>query len=89
LAATTFFDRINIGKYNQEFADSEVLYNNPIQLVQREASAIWPDCMESAVMVSIGTGSAPGGSFRGNLKKVINAIKEIVIKTERTDNDFF
>jgi hypothetical protein len=40
-------------------------------------------------MVSIRTGSAPGGAFRGNLKKIINTIKEIVTKTEKTKNDFF
>jgi hypothetical protein len=45
--------------------------------------------MESAVMVSIGTGSAPGGAFRGNLKKIIDAMKEIVTETEKTDNNFF
>jgi predicted acylesterase/phospholipase RssA len=88
-AATTFFDPIKIGKYGQKFADGGVLYNNPIQLVEREASAIWPDRMESAVMVSIGTGRAPRGAFRGNLKKIIDAMKEIVTETEKTDNDFF
>jgi predicted acylesterase/phospholipase RssA len=88
-AATTFFDPIKIGKFGQEFADGGVLYNNPIQLVEREASATWPDCIESAVMVSIGTGSAPGGAFRGNLKKIINAMKEIATETEKTHNNFF
>jgi predicted acylesterase/phospholipase RssA len=87
-AATTFFDPIKIGKYGQEFADSGAIYNNPIQLVEREASAIWPDRMESAVMVSIGTGSAPGGAFKGNLKEIIDAMKDIVTETEKTDNDF-
>lgn len=88
-AATTFFDPIKIGKYGQMFADGGVLYNNPIQLVEREASAIWPNRMESAVMVSIGTGSAPGGAFKGNLKKIIDAMKSIVTETEKTQNDFF
>ncbi|RDL41440.1 uncharacterized protein BP5553_01419 [Venustampulla echinocandica] len=88
-AATTFFDPIKIGKYGQQFADGGVLYNNPIQPVEREASAIWPGCMESAVIVSIGTGSAPGGAFKGNLKKIIDGMKKIVTETERTDNDFF
>ncbi len=87
-AATTFFNPIKIGKYGQEFADGGVLYNNPIQLVEREASTIWPDLMESAVIVSIRTGSAPRGAFRGNLKKVVDAMKEIVTETEKTDNDF-
>jgi hypothetical protein len=45
--------------------------------------------MASAVMVSIGTGSAPGGGFSGSLKKIINGIQKIVTETEKTDNDFF
>lgn len=88
-AATTFFDPIEIGRYGQKFADGGILYNNPIQLVEREASMIWPNRMESAVMVSIGTGSAPGGTFRGNLIKIIDAMKEIVTEAEKTHNDFF
>jgi predicted acylesterase/phospholipase RssA len=88
-AATTFFDPVTIGKYGQRFADGAVLYNNPIQVVEREASTIWPDRMESVVLVSIGTGSAPGGAFKGNLIKIINAMKKIVTQTERTNEDFF
>jgi len=88
-AATTFFDPIKIGRYSQEFADGGVLYNNPIQLVEQEASAIWPDLMESAVMVSIGTGSAPGGAFKGSLEKIIKAMREIVTESEKTHDNFF
>lgn len=78
-----------MGKYGQEFADGAVLYNNPIQLVEREASTIWPGRMESAIMVSIGTGSAPGGAFKGNLMKIVDAMKKIVTQTERTNEDFY
>ncbi|KAE8442348.1 hypothetical protein EG329_003419, partial [Mollisiaceae sp. DMI_Dod_QoI] len=88
-AATTFFNPIMIGRHHQEFADGGVLYNNPIQLVEQEASVIWPDRMESAVVVSIGTGSAPGGVFRGNLLRIVEAMKRIVTETEKTHNDFF
>jgi hypothetical protein len=69
--------------------DGGVLYNNPIQVVEREALVIWPDRIEGAVMVSIGTGSAPGGAFKGNLKRIIEAMKEIVTETEKTHNDFY
>ncbi len=50
---------------------------------------IWPDRIKSAVVVSIGTGSAPEGAFRGNLKKIVDAMKSIVTETEKTANDFF
>ena len=88
-AATTFFDPIKIGPFGQEFADGGVIYNNPVQLLYREASATWPDRMDDAVLVSIGTGSAPGGAFKGNINKIIEAMKQIVTQTERTANDFF
>lgn len=88
-AATSFFDPIKIGKFGQEFADGAVLYNNPIRLVEQEASLIWPGCIESALMVSIGTGCAPGGRFGGNLSSIITAMKAIITETETTHNDFF
>ena len=64
-----------------------MLYNNPVQLIHREASNIWPD--RRALLISIGTGSAPGKSLKGDLKTVIDRMKEIVAETEKTANDFF
>jgi predicted acylesterase/phospholipase RssA len=86
-AATTFFDPIKIGPFDQEFADGAIIYNNPIQLVHQEAKSLWPG--EDLLLVSIGTGSAPGGSFTGNIKNIVEAMKSIVTQTERTANDFF
>ena len=59
-AATAFFDPITTGKFGQKFADGAVAYNNPIQLVYREAYDFWPDRMATARILSVGTGSAPG-----------------------------
>lgn len=39
-AVPTFFDPIMIGQYNQKFADGGVLYKNPIQVLEQEASTI-------------------------------------------------
>jgi hypothetical protein len=86
-AATTFFDPIKIGKYGQTFLDGGILYNNPIQLVRREAENIWPG--QEPLLVSIGTGSAPGMPFKGNLKTIVQRMKDIVTQTERTANDFY
>jgi hypothetical protein len=85
-AATTFFDPITIGKYGQTFVDGGVLYNNPVQLVHREAERVWPD--EKYLLISIGTRSAPGKTFKGNLKAIIESMKKILTQTERTANDF-
>jgi predicted acylesterase/phospholipase RssA len=86
-AATTFFDPIAIGKFGQTFADGGVLYNNPIQLIDREAKSIWPG--RDAMIVSIGTGSAPNNSFTGNIKDIVEAMSKILTQTERTANDFY
>jgi len=47
-AATTFFEPIVLGPYEQVFADGAVLYNNSIQLVHREAAELWPDRIQDA-----------------------------------------
>jgi predicted acylesterase/phospholipase RssA len=86
-AATTFFDPITIGKFGQTFADEGLLYNNPIQLIDREAKSIWPE--RDAVIVSIGTGSVPNNSFTGNLKHIVETMSKILMQTERTAGDFY
>jgi patatin-like phospholipase/acyl hydrolase len=86
-AATTFFDPIKIGKYGQRFIDGGLLYNNPINIAYREAETIWPG--RDTLILSIGTGSAPGKPFRGNLMAIVERMKNIVTQTERTANDFY
>ncbi|KAF2186398.1 FabD/lysophospholipase-like protein [Zopfia rhizophila CBS 207.26] len=86
-AATTFFDPITFGRYGQTFVDGAVLYNNPVQLVQREASQLWPG--RKVVMISVGTGAAPSKSFEGNLLAIVRSMKSILTQTERTANDFY
>jgi len=87
-AATTFFDPITIGPLNQTFADGAVAYNNPVQLVYREAQHLWPEKIKDALLITIGTGSAPSPSFEGNAMKIVAAMKKIVTQTEKTNNDF-
>jgi predicted acylesterase/phospholipase RssA len=86
-AATTFFDPITIGKYGQTFIDGGILYNNPIPQVYREAEHIWPG--REKLVLTIGTGCAPGKQFKGNLKTIVERMKDIVTQTERTANDFY
>lgn len=87
-AATTFFNPIKIGRHDQEFADGGVLNNNPIEVVKIEASTMWPGRFDNAIMLSIGTGSAPGAEFKGNVKKIIKAMQKIITQTEKTANTF-
>lgn len=85
-AATTFFDPITIGKYQQTFLDAGILYNNPVQLIYREAGNIWPG--QEVTLLSIGTGSSPQGAFKGSLKNIVKAMKKILTETDRTADDF-
>ena len=86
-AATTFFDPITIGNKGQKFIDGGVLYNNPVRLIHQEAAALWPD--QESLIISIGTGEAPGMAFKGNIMKIVQGLQKIATETDRTANDFF
>jgi predicted acylesterase/phospholipase RssA len=86
-AATTFFDPVQIGRYGQTFVDGAIVYNNPIHLVYQEAQHLWPG--REFFIVSIGTGSVPGRPFEGDLKDIINRMKEMFTETEKTNERFF
>ena len=88
-AATRFFDPITIGPYQQRFVDGAFQHNNPISMVYREASYLWPSRVEDAVLVSTGTGRAPAPVLEGNIIDVMDALKNIALETESTADDFF
>jgi len=87
-AATTFFEPITIGPHGQRFADGAVRYNNPVQQVYREATNLWPQRMPTALLISIGTGSAPGPSFEGDIANIVKAMKQIVTEPQSAADDF-
>ena len=87
-AAPTFFDAVKIGPYEQELMDGGLLYNNPIQLLRHEAASVWSDRVHEAIYASIGTENASGGSFEGNLKSIVESMKDTVTQTERISDDF-
>jgi len=85
-AASTFFEPIAIGPHEQTYVDGALEFNNPIRLLDRESRDIWPD--DDRIFLSIGTGSAPGGSLAGNLHTLTKRLKEIVVETEKTADSF-
>lgn len=85
-AASTFFDPIEIGDYRELFADGALHHNNPINLVYQEAKELWPD--DEYLLVSIGTGSAPGQSINEGLRSVIEQLAHIATETEETARVF-
>jgi predicted acylesterase/phospholipase RssA len=85
-AAPTFFDSITIGRRKQKFADGGMVYNNPVEQVHQEAETLWPG--QEKLLISIGTGDAPGASFNGNIQTLVNAMKAIVTNTQIKADDF-
>ena len=85
-AASTFFDPITIGPNNQKFVDGGLRNNNPVNLVERESQNLWPN--DDRLILSIGTGDAPGGNFEGNLKTVVYRLKEIALDSEHVADTF-
>jgi len=86
-AATTFFDPVEIGRYRQRFVDGAIVYNNPIPVVNHEAQHLWPG--KKLFLISIGTGSVPGRAFEGNLKDIVETMKQMFTETEKTTNASF
>jgi predicted acylesterase/phospholipase RssA len=85
-AASTFFNPITIGPYGQTFVDGALKHNNPINLVDLESSEIWPE--QDRIIISIGSGSAPGEDLLGNLKDLAKKLAKIVTDTEE-ENELF
>lgn len=88
-ATATFFNPIAIGTYKQKFADGAIKHNNPIQLVYREAETMWPSRAKEAVLLSIGTGSAPLPPFEGNIVDILQALKHMAVQAELTADEFY
>ncbi|KAN0095699.1 Acyl transferase/acyl hydrolase/lysophospholipase [Hyaloscypha variabilis] len=85
-AASTFFEPITIGPNEQMFVDGALGFNNPIQLLERESRDLWPD--DDRIFLSIGTGSAPGGSLDGNFVKLAARLGKMLVETEKTADGF-
>ncbi|KAJ6087073.1 hypothetical protein N7467_005987 [Penicillium canescens] len=90
-AATTFFDPITIGPFNEEFIDGALGSNNPVYKVWQQALDIWGDeelQSKLACLISIGTGVPPVKAMRYSIPGVLTALKELATDTEKTSEDF-
>jgi predicted acylesterase/phospholipase RssA len=85
-AASTFFEPITIGKKGQKFIDGGLKYNNPIEMADMESRALWPD--DERMIISIGTGSAPGKAIKGNIIDLARRLADIVVEADETNNRF-
>lgn len=88
-AATSFFDPIKIGGFDEEFVDGATGCNNPIEEVLSEARNIWPDAdCRIQCIVSVGTGQPALKAFGGNVKQIGKTIVAIATETEQTARKF-
>ena len=90
-AASSFFDPIKIGPYNEEFVDGATGANNPVQELWNEAKFVWLDRqIESSIqcLVSIGTGIPSLNPFGSNLKEIAGTLVKIATETESTAETF-
>lgn len=85
-AATTFFEPYVHAEYGQKFIDGGLQYNNPVMSVLQEANDVWPD--DEVMLISIGTGNAPGKRFGGSLGTIAKGLKAIATETEKTSKMF-
>ena len=88
-AASSFFDPIRIGPFNEEFVDGATGCNNPIDEVLSEARIIWPDAdRRIQCVVSIGTGEPALKPFGGNVKDVGKTLLALATDTKNTAERF-
>jgi hypothetical protein len=74
------------GHHGEKFADGALHYNDPVELVLQESLELWPN--NDRILISIGTGSAPGQAIDTNLKALVSQLVSIATETEETARSF-
>ncbi len=90
-AASSFFDSISIGRYNEEFLDGATGANNPVVELWDQAQLMWgPEPLEARVqcVISIGTGIPSLKPFRDDVMHIGETLVAISTETEQTAERF-
>ncbi|EXL47749.1 hypothetical protein FOCG_11898 [Fusarium oxysporum f. sp. radicis-lycopersici 26381] len=90
-AATTFFDLIAIGPFQEQFVDGGLGANNPVYALWTQAQDVWGDDRLQAslrCLVLIGTGVPPLRSVHNNVLGIGATLIELATETERTAEQF-
>ncbi|KAG7415776.1 Nephrocystin-3 [Fusarium oxysporum f. sp. rapae] len=90
-AATTFFDPIAIGPYQEQFVDGALGANNPVYMLWTQAQDLWGDdqlrsCLRC--LVSIGTGVPALRPVRDDVLGIGATLTNLATETERTAEQF-
>ena len=89
-AATTFFDPIAIGPFDEEFVDGALGANNPVYALWNQAQDVWGDRLRGSLhcVVSIGTGVPALKPVRDDVFGIWATLKELATETEKTAEQF-
>ena len=90
-AASSFFDPIAIGRYEEEFMDGATGANNPVWQVWDQAQLMWGlQPLEGRIkcLVSIGTGVPSLKPFQDNVFHIGQTLILIATETEQTAEKF-
>jgi hypothetical protein len=85
-AASSFFDPIQIGPFQESFVDGATGCNNPVEKVFEEALGIWGEGAQERIncFLSIGTGQPTEKGFGKGLKEIASTLIHISTETEQT-----
>lgn len=90
-AASSFFDPITIGDFEESFVDGATGANNPVYELWVEAQDIWPlGSLEDKVkcLVSMGTGVPSLAPFKNDLMGIGKSLLAIATESEKTAERF-
>ena len=89
-AATTFFDQIAIGPFNEQFVDGALGANNPVYALWNQAQDVWGDQLRGSLkcLVSIGTGLPALRPVRDDVFGIWATLKDLATETEKTAQQF-
>jgi predicted acylesterase/phospholipase RssA len=89
-AATTFFDPIAIGPFNEQFVDGALGANNPVYALWNQAQDVWGDQLRGSLkcLVSIGTGLPALQPVRDDVLGIWATLKDLATETEKTAQQF-
>ncbi|KAH7119384.1 hypothetical protein B0J13DRAFT_532484 [Dactylonectria estremocensis] len=89
-AATTFFDPIAIGPFQEQFVDGALGANNPVYALWNQAQDVWADQLRGSLrcLVSIGTGVPALRPVRDDILGIAVTLKKLATETETTAEQF-
>ncbi|KAJ9149952.1 Patatin family protein [Pleurostoma richardsiae] len=89
-AATTFFEPVAIGPFNEEFVDGALGANNPVYTLWSQAQDVRGDQLQAKLrcLVSVGTGVPSLNPVRDDVLGIWATLKELATEMEKTAQRF-